>query len=104
MTRGMRRVLLASATIVALVVVSFGVGWVVSASDERTVTRHHPAVAQLKPLPVPRVVIPNGPWADPHPTLPAPVHVAPVIPHGFLAKLGWLLGVTPFVTLEPGRE
>ncbi len=55
----MRRVLPATAAIVALVVVSFGVGWVVSASDERTV--HHSTVAELKPLPVPRVVIPNGP-------------------------------------------
>ncbi|WP_159540550.1 hypothetical protein [Aeromicrobium sp. 9AM] len=98
----MRRALPATAAIVALVAVSFGVGWVVSASDERTVTRHHPAVVRLKPLPVPRVVIPNGPWADPRPTATVPVHVAPVMPHGLLAELGWLLGFTSFVRVEPG--
>ncbi len=32
----------------------------------------------------------------------APVHVSPVIPHGLLAELGWLLGLTPVVTLRSG--
>jgi hypothetical protein len=65
MIRSMRRVLLASVTVVALVAVSFAVGWVVSSTDQRTGVRHPPAVARLKPLPVPRIIIPNGPWADP---------------------------------------
>lgn len=56
--------LLASVTIVALVAVSFGVGWFASSTDERTGVSRPPAV-HLRPLPVPRIVIQNGPWADP---------------------------------------
>jgi hypothetical protein len=93
MIRGMRRVLLATVTVVALVVVSFGVGWVVSGSEQRTNIRHAPAVTQLKPLPVPRVIIPNGPWADPHPTAPVPARVVPRIPRGLIAELFHVLGI-----------
>jgi hypothetical protein len=67
MIRSMRRVLLATLTIVALVAVSFGVGWVTSDSEERAGADRPPAVVVLKPLPVPRVIIQHGPWADPLP-------------------------------------
>ena len=88
MLPSMRRVLLAATVLIA---VSFGVGWVVSGSEQRTGVRHAPAVTHLRPLPVPRVVIPNGPWADPHPTSPKPVRVAPPIPRGLMGELRWLL-------------
>ena len=91
--------LLATAAIVALVAVSFGVGWAVSTTDERTGVQHQPEVARLKPLPVPRVIIPNGPWADPHP----PVHAPPPIPPGLFPGLGWLLGLSPGSGLETGQ-
>ena len=86
----MRRVLLAA---ILLVVVSFGVGWVVSGSDEHPSVRHPPAVTRLKPLPVPRVVIPNGPWADPRPSRVAPVRTPPNLARGLLDELQWLLGL-----------
>lgn len=73
MIRGMRRVLLAAAAIVAIGAVSFGVGWFASGSDERTGVGRAPAAVGLKPLPVPKVIIPNGPWADPRPPVAAPV-------------------------------
>lgn len=85
--------LLAIVTVVALVAVSFGVGWFVSSTDDRTGVRHPPAAARLKPLPVPRVIIPNGPWADPHPPVVAPVHTVPQISRGFFADLFYALGV-----------
>jgi hypothetical protein len=90
MIRNMRRVLVAA---IVLVAVSFGVGWVASSSDERTGVRHPPAVAHLKPLPVPRVVIPNGPWADPHPPLAVPARVAPRIQRSLLAEFFFVLGI-----------
>jgi hypothetical protein len=100
---GMRRVLLAVATVVALVAVSFGVGWV-SSTDDRTDARGQPVVAQLEPLPVPRIVIPNGPWADPRPSTPVPLHVAHRVPRGLLPGLGWLLGLSPESGLQAGRS
>ncbi len=89
----MRRVLVVTVTVIALVAVSFGVGWVVSGTDERTGVRHQPAAARLKPLPVPRVIIPNGPWADPHPPVAAPVRGVPQISRGFFADFFFALGV-----------
>ena len=89
----MRRVLLAIVTVVALVAVSFGVGWFVSGTDQRTGVRHPPAVARLQPLPVPRIIIPNGPWADPRAPVIAPVRTAPQISRGFFADLLLALGV-----------
>ena len=91
MIPGMRRVLLATVTVVALVAASFGVGWVVSGIDERTGVHHQPAAARLKPLPVPRVIIPNGPWADPHPPVAAPVRGVPA--GGFFVDFFSALGV-----------
>ena len=85
MIRGMHRVLLAAATAAAVAAVSFGVGWIASGADERTSVGHQAPVTRLKPLPVPRLVIPNGPWADPHPPLPAPV-AAPSISRGFVVQ------------------
>jgi hypothetical protein len=93
MIRSMRRVLLAIVAVVALVAVSFGVGWFVSGADQRSGGPHAPAVAQLKPLPVPRVIIPNGPWADPHAPAIAPVDTVPQISRGFVASLFLALGV-----------
>ncbi|KAA1399547.1 hypothetical protein [Aeromicrobium ginsengisoli] len=88
----MRRVLLAAVTAVAVAAVSFGVGWVASGADERTGVSRPASVAHLKPLPVPRVIIPDGPWADPHPPLPAPVAM-PSIARGFVGELFRALGV-----------
>jgi hypothetical protein len=93
MIRSMRRVLLASVTVVALVAVSFAVGWVVSSTDQRTGVRHQPAVARLKPLPVPRIIIPNGPWADPCPPRVAPVRAVPHVSRGFFADFILALGI-----------
>lgn len=89
----MRRVHLAIVTIVALVAVSFGVGWFVSGTDQRTDVRHPPAVTRLKPLPVPRVIIPNGPWADPQPPKVAPVRTAPHMSRGFFVDFFVALGI-----------
>ena len=89
----MRRVLLAIVSVVALVAVSFGVGWFVSGTDQRTGVRHQPAVARLKPLPVPRVIIPNGPWADPYPPLVAPVRTVPHTSGGFFVDFFVALGI-----------
>ena len=89
----MRRVLLAIVTVVALVAVSFGVGWFVNGTDQRTGVRHPPAAARLQPLPVPRIIIPNGPWADPRPPVIAPVHTVPKMSRGFFADLLLALGV-----------
>ena len=87
---------------ILLVVVSFGVGWVVSGSDEHTGVGHPPAVTRLKPLPVPRVIIPNGPWADPRPTRVAPVRTPPHFSRGLLDELRWLLGLDPLSGVRHG--
>ncbi|KQV76419.1 hypothetical protein ASC61_16190 [Aeromicrobium sp. Root344] len=88
----MRRVLRAAVTAAAVAAVSFGVGWVASGADDRPGVSRPASVAHLRPLPVPRLVIPNGPWADPHPPLPAPVAV-PSIGRGLVGELFRALGL-----------
>ena len=90
----MRRVLLAAGTVALVVALSFGVGWFVSGSDERTGVSRPASVAHLKPLPVPRVIILDGPWADPHPSVDAPTRLR-IVGGGYVATLFRALGVDP---------
>lgn len=88
----MRRVLLAAGTVALVAAMSFGVGWFVSGADERTAVSRPASVAHLKPLPVPRVIILDGPWADPHPTVDAPTSLR-IAGGGYVATLYRALGV-----------
>jgi len=87
----MRRVLLAAGIVAVVAALSFGMGWFVSGADQRTSVSRPASVAHLKPLPVPRVIILDGPWADPHPSVDAPTSAR--TGGGFLAGLFRVLGV-----------
>lgn len=62
----MRRAVAVALVVVSCVAVAFGVGWFASSTDDHA-TVSVPTLEAFEPLPVPEVIILNGPWADPLP-------------------------------------